>query len=247
MPLDHGPSVTQRAGVMNHYALGLTAEQILAEALENPYVGRTAVVSSFGADAVVLLDLVARVAPWTPVLFIDTRMMFAETLEYQQQVAAHLGLQDVRVIRARHVDLVSEDPGDMRHKTDPDGCCDLRKTRPLNRALGGFDAWITGRKRHQSGSRAGLKHFEAEAGRIKINPLADWSAADVRDHIVARDLPRHPLVAQGYPSIGCLPCTSPVRPGEDARAGRWRDADKEECGIHFVDGKVVRGSVQKEA
>lgn len=247
MPLDLGPSLAERAGVLNHYALGLTAPQVLAEALENPYVGRTAVVSSFGADSVVLLDLVAEVAPWTPILFIDTRLMFAETLTYQQKVAADLGLEDVRIIRAPTSDLHRADPGDILHKTDPDGCCDLRKTQPLERALAGFDAWITGRKRHQSGHRAALKPFEAEGGRIKINPLADWSAADVRNHIETRNLPRHPLVAQGYPSIGCLPCTSPVRPGEDPRAGRWRGRDKEECGIHFVNGKVVRGPVQKEA
>ncbi|MEL6524045.1 MAG: phosphoadenylyl-sulfate reductase, partial [Pseudomonadota bacterium] len=169
------PSVHERAAVMNHYALGLNAEQILAEALENPYVGRTAVVSSFGAESVVLLDLVARVNPWTPVLFIDTRMLFNETLDYQREVAEHLGLQDVRVIRARHLDLVTDDPGDLLHKTNTDACCDLRKTLPLNQALSGFDAWITGRKRHQSASRAALKHFESDNGRIKINPLADWT------------------------------------------------------------------------
>jgi phosphoadenosine phosphosulfate reductase len=177
----------------------------------------------------------------TPVLFIDTQMLFPETLEYQKEVADKLGLTDVRVIRADAAEVEAEDPYGALNLRDTDACCDLRKTRPLEKALSGFDAWITGRKRFQAGSRAALEFFESEEDRrIKVNPLAHWDKQDVQDYLINNRLPRHPLVAKGYPSIGCRPCTSPVKPGEDERAGRWRGSEKVECGIHIVDGKMVR-------
>ena len=145
----------------------------------------------------------------------------------------------MRVIRAD--DVAAQDPDGTLHQSDTDACCALRKTAPLEKALLPFDGWITGRKRFQAGSRAQLEFFEADGpARIKVNPLAHWTPDDVQDYIINNHLPRHPLVAQGYPSIGCAPCTSPVREGEDARAGRWRNTEKEECGIHIVDGKIIR-------
>lgn len=244
---DPASLIAARAQALNAVAEGLDTETLLQATLAGPWAGRVAVVSSFGADAVVLLHLVARIDPGTPVLFVDTRLLFEETLTYQRDLAAHLGLRDVRVIRARHMALATRDPGDRLHRTDPDACCALRKTAPLQDALRGFDGWVTGRKRFQSGTRAALPLVEADGTRLKINPLARWSAADIAAHIDAHALPRHPLVAQGYPSIGCAPCTSKVRPGEDPRAGRWRGADKVECGIHIQDGKLVRGPAQTEA
>jgi phosphoadenosine phosphosulfate reductase len=190
--------------------------------------------------------LVAVVDPTTPVLFIDTQMLFPETLDYQQEVAHRLGLTDVRVIRAAEDEVASEDPYGALHLSNTDACCDLRKTRPLEKALSGFDAWITGRKRFQAGSRAALEFFENEENkRIKVNPLAHWEKSDVQDYLINNRLPKHPLIAQGYPSIGCRPCTSKVKPGEDERAGRWRGTQKEECGIHMVDGKMVRIGAQQ--
>jgi phosphoadenosine phosphosulfate reductase len=231
-----------RVSELNHRYKHHAATEVLEHALSDPQVGRTALVSSFGAESVVLLHMVALVDRTTPVLFIDTRMLFDETLAYQQEVADKLGLTDVRRIRASHLDLHGGDRDATLHQRDTDACCALRKTVPLERALDGFDAWITGRKRFQSGSRATLEFFEDEAGkRLKINPLAHWAPGDVQDYMINNRLPRHPLVAKGYPSIGCAPCTSKVAPGEDARAGRWRGNDKEECGIHIVDGKIVRG------
>lgn len=235
------PTAAERAAALNDYARGVNATDIVRDVVTNPYVGKTALVSSFGAESVVLLHMVAQVAPWTPILFIDTRMLFDETLKYQRDVADFLALTDVRKIRARHLDLATDDPADDLNTRNTDACCDLRKTQPLKRAVAGFDGWMTGRKRFQSGTRAALNHFEAEDGRIKINPLAAWGPKEIASYMDRHDLPRHPLVAQGYPSIGCAPCTSPVKPGEDARAGRWRGETKEECGIHFVDGKMVRG------
>lgn len=201
-----------------------------------------ALVSSFGADSVVLLHLCAMINRDVPVIFIDTEMLFAETLTYQMEVAERLRLSNVQIIRAS--ESRAEDPDGLMHRRDPDACCALRKTAPLQQALAHRGGWITGRKRYQTAGRAKLAFFEAEpgTGRIKVNPLARWSAQDVRDYMDENRLPRHPLMAQGYPSIGCAPCTSKVEKGEDARAGRWRDQDKDECGIHVVDGKIMRGS-----
>ncbi|MEX0340782.1 MAG: phosphoadenylyl-sulfate reductase [Arenibacterium sp.] len=199
-----------------------------------------ALVSSFGAESVALLHMAAVIDRDVPVLFIDTEMLFTETLIYQADVGEKLGLRNISIIRAKDAHL--RDPDGRLHKRDPDACCTLRKTEPLNRALAPYRGWITGRKRFQSGKRASLPFFEAEpgTGRIKINPLAHWRREDVAMYIAENRLPRHPLVAKGYPSIGCAPCTTPVKPGEDPRAGRWRDQNKDECGIHFVNGKMVR-------
>jgi len=221
-----------------------SATAVMERALKDPDLGRIALVSSFGAESVVLLHMVSVIDPATPVLFIDTQMLFPETLAYQQQVASQLGLQDVRTIHASKISLLAGDPDGTLHKRSTDACCDLRKVRPMEAALAPFDSWITGRKRFQSGTRAALDFFETEGDiRIKINPLAHWAREDVQDYITNNRLPRHPLVARGYPSIGCAPCTSPVAEGEDPRAGRWRGQDKEECGIHFVDGKIIRRNV----
>ncbi|MEL7097899.1 MAG: phosphoadenylyl-sulfate reductase [Pseudomonadota bacterium] len=199
-----------------------------------------ALVSSFGAESVVLLHLAATTRRDVPVYMIDTEMLFPETLIYQQEVAERLRLTNMHIIRAK--DIAARDPYGALHLSDPDACCALRKTAPLNHALQGHGGWITGRKRYQSGRRASLDFFEIEGARIKVNPLARWRPQDVAEYMDENRLPRHPLVAQGYPSIGCAPCTSKVAEGEDARAGRWRDQDKDECGIHLVDGKIVRGN-----
>lgn len=214
------------------------ATEVMRAALTE--AGQIALVSSFGAESVVLLHMAAVIDRAVPVLFIDTELLFTETLVYQAELAERLHLSNVQVIRAR--DIAQEDPDNTLHLRDTDACCDLRKTRPLQQALSGYDGWITGRKRFQSGQRAALDFFEIEDGtsRIKINPLAHWAPEDVQTYIEENRLPRHPLVAKGYPSIGCAPCTSPVKPGEDPRAGRWRGQQKDECGIHFVNGKLVR-------
>lgn len=242
MPLDQQALAEKVAGLNARYRHH-GATTVLGDALRDPELGRIAMVSSFGAESVALLHLVAVTNRHTPVLFIDTEMLFPETLVYQSELAVTLELTNVRVVRARLAETLAADPDGTLHQHNPDACCDLRKTEPLQRALAGYDAWITGRKRYQGGQRAALDFFEVEdaTGRIKINPLAHWTSEDVAEYILANRLPRHPLVARGYPSIGCAPCTSPVAPGEDPRAGRWRGQDKDECGIHFVDGKIVRG------
>jgi len=187
------------------------------------------------------------IAPGTPVLFIDTRMLFAETLAYQQELAASLNLTDIRTIRADLMLLNRDDPDGTLNQFSTDACCALRKVAPLEQALKGFDGWITGRKRFQNSDRAAIDFFEVEGERrIKVNPLAHWGREDLEDYMANNRLPRHPLVARGYPSIGCAPCTTPVKPGEDPRAGRWRGTAKDECGIHFINGRVVRGPLPAE-
>lgn len=216
------------------------AAAILRHALDDVQIGPVALVSSFGAESVVLLHLAAQVDKAVPVIFLDTEMLFPETLDYQRQVAHRLGLTDVRVIGPDRNHVLREDVDGLLHQADTDACCDLRKARPLAAALQGFGGWITGRKQFQNGQRAALPLFEKDGQRIKINPLAHWSSDDLRAYMADHDLPRHPLVAQGYPSIGCMPCTTRVGAGEDPRAGRWRNSEKTECGIHFDNGRIVR-------
>lgn len=221
------------AGLAHH-----SATDVIETALRE--IAPLALVSSFGAESVALLHLAAMVDRQIEVIFIDTEMLFAETLVYQQEVAERLGLRNIRIVRAD--DARSVDADGTLHRTDPDACCALRKSAPLAQALEGRAGWITGRKRFHSTTRADLPFFELEpaTGRIKVNPLARWRREDVAEYIAENRLPKHPLVAKGYPSIGCAPCTTPVQDGEDIRAGRWRGTDKEECGIHFVNGKVIR-------
>ena len=206
--------------------------RILEVALRETFIGRVAILSSFGAESAVLLHLVARIAPATPVVFLDTGMLFAQTEQYHRALTAMLGLTDVRT-RAPDADEVAAiDPASDLWQRDPDACCTLRKVVPMDRALAPFDAWVTGRKRFQGATRAALPVVEVENGRVKINPLAGWTQQRLDDYFVEHALPRHPLYEYGYLSIGCHPCTRPVAPGEDARAGRWAGRDKTECGIH---------------
>ncbi len=232
------PEASVMVSALNAQLTHHGATDVLRAAFEA--VPDAALVSSFGAESVVLLHLAAMVKRDVPVIFIDTEMLFAETLVYQLELAERLRLSNVRIIRAD--DAEARDPSRSLHRRNVDACCALRKVAPLRRALEGHSGWITGRKRYQSGTRADLEFFEVEdaTGKIKVNPLARWSRADITEYMEENRLPRHPLVAQGYPSIGCAPCTSKVADGEDPRAGRWRDQDKDECGIHFVDGKLVR-------
>jgi phosphoadenosine phosphosulfate reductase len=211
---------------------GVTTADMLAGLLAGELKGRVAAVSSFGSESAVLLDLVAAVDKDVPVIFINTQKIFGETLAYRDSLAEQLGFTDLRVFRPDPRLLADKDTTSLRWSYDPDGCCDLRKVEPLRRALAPFDAWISGRKGFQGKTRAALPRFELDEGRLKINPLADWDKAALDAQFETRSLPRHPLEAQGYPSVGCVPCTSQVQPGEDPRAGRWRGWDKTECGIH---------------
>lgn len=212
----------------------LDAEAIVELAVERfRDAGGIATVSSFGADSAALLHMIARVDNGLPVLFLDTGQHFGETLEYRDQLADDLGLTDLRIIHPRPELLLERDPDGVLHRSDADQCCDIRKVEPMTRAVEPYAAWFTGRKRYQSATRAYMPLFEAVGSRIRVNPLARWTTADQADYMRAHNLRENPLVAFGYLSIGCFPCTQPVRPGEDARSGRWAGLAKTECGIHL--------------
>lgn len=237
-------SVQEAAALSERYH-GIDGAALLRALIQDEFSGRIALVSSFGAESGVLLDMVARIDPNLPVIFIDTKKLFPQTLAYRDDLVQRLGLKDVRTIYPDYSDLTRFDPDGTLFDKDANACCYIRKVKPLQRALKGFDAWITGRKRFQGGLRKDLPLIEAAEGRIKVNPLALWSAADIQKAFDASKLPPHPLEALGYLSIGCEPCTSLPTSQQDARSGRWRGTDKEECGIHLgPDGRFHRASKQ---
>lgn len=207
---------------------------VLRYAISEVLPGDLAIVSSFGADSAVLLHLVAQIDPFMPVYFLETGKHFPETLDYVETLKKHLGLINVHAIRPAVADVNRFDPNGNLWETDPDSCCHIRKTEPLEPITEQFGGWVTGRKRFQTKERGVLPHFELTSDdRIKVNPLAYFSDADVNQYRQDHGLPEHPLFAKGYKSIGCAPCTSVVAEGEDPRAGRWRGLNKKECGIHF--------------
>ena len=234
--IDTSPAFTHGdADALNARFAGIGALDMLRALFAEGVLGEVAVVSSFGTESAVLLDLVARADAEIPVIFVDTLKMFPETLSYREELIKRLGLRNSSVVQPDAAVLVDKDESGLRWSYDPDGCCAIRKVEPLARAKSGLDSWISGRKAFQSVTRQDIPRFEVEDGRLKVNPLGDWVKADLETYFEERDLPRHPLEAQGFLSVGCAPCTSPVAPGEDARAGRWRGWDKTECGIHDPD------------
>ncbi len=209
------------------------AAEMLHRLLTGELAGQVSVVSSFGTESSVLLHMLAAADPTAPVLFVDTLRLFPETLRYRDQLVRLLGLTGVHTLEPEPVALAAADPKYLLWSYDPDACCAVRKVAPLARGLEGVTAWVSGRKAFQSSTRSHLPLFEIADGRLKINPLARWTKADLDAYMDRYNLPRHPLEADGYLSIGCMPCTTPVKPGEDPRAGRWRGWDKTECGIHL--------------
>ncbi len=229
---------------LNDRFKGAATEELLEFVLHEECLGRTAVVSSFGAQSAVLLHLVAKTAPQTPILFVDTGKLFPETLVYQRKLTTSLNLAVVEILRPNAVEIEDRDPQGGLWENDNVACCSLRKVGPLNNALVGYDTWISGRKSYQSELRSPLQLFERSGSHIKVNPLAGWSHNQLAEYMQHHDLPAHPLVSKGYASIGCAHCTTPVCEGERIRAGRWRGLNKTECGIHFNNGKAVRQQLQ---
>jgi phosphoadenosine phosphosulfate reductase len=217
--------------------------EIVAEALRAVGRERLAVASSFGIESATLLKIVADVDASIPVLFLDTGWLFPETIAYRDTLIARLGLTDVRTITPSAEAVAAQDPSRNLWSSDPDACCYLRKVEPLSGALADFDAWINGRKRYQGGQRTSIAAVEAEGTRLKFNPLARVTPPEIVQMFKAWDLPRHPLAGQGFSSVGCMPCTRRTNPGDTARAGRWADSEKTECGIHnrmpLVDGAGI--------
>jgi phosphoadenosine phosphosulfate reductase len=202
------------------------------QAVVEEFPGRVALLSSFGSEAALSLALLAKVAPATPVLFLDTGMHFPQTLDYRQDLAKRLGLTDVRDLRP-----AADDPRDPKNdlwRTDPDACCGIRKVEPLDAVLPGVDVLVTGRKRFHGAGRAKLPLFEEIDGVLRLNILVSLDPAELERRFTESGLPRHPLHDGGFTSIGCWPCTRPAEADDDnVRAGRWAGSQKTECGIHL--------------
>jgi phosphoadenosine phosphosulfate reductase len=224
--------------IFENYA-GLEGRQLLQPILRD-FAGRAAVVSSFGAESAVLLHMVSEVDKATPVIFLETGKHFWETLSYRAMLIDRLGLTGVRIVSPAAEDIAAEDEDGMLHRRNADRCCHIRKTLPLQKALAGIDAVISGRKRYHGAARATLDFLSISDGRLKVEPLAGFSALDISAYMKAHGLPAHPLTEIGYFSIGCEPCTTPGGTADDPRAGRWAGRDKTECGIHWtVNGQAA--------
>ena len=223
-----------RAPVLDRDLAAASPAQVIAAAVATVGRDRLALVSSFGTESAALLKVMADVDPAIPVVFLDTGWLFEETLAYRDTLIATLGLRDVRTIHPREAALTREDPEREFWFTDPDACCRIRKVEPLARALAPFDAWVNGRKRFQGGARAVIPVVEHDGARLKFNPFANVTRADIEAIYATAKLPPHPLAASGFASVGCMPCTSRTAAGEEARAGRWRGRGKTECGIHTM-------------
>lgn len=231
-PEAHAEAAIEAAGLEARYGR-LPPRDVIALSIGRFGERGLGAVSSFGADSAVLLHMLAEIDPALPVLFLDTGKHFGETLEYRDALAGDLGLRDLRIVHPLPDALAARDPDGTLHSRSTDACCDIRKVEPMARAVEPLAAWFTGRKRFQAATRAALPVFEAVGPRIRINPLARWGTAELAAYMRAHDLRENPLVAYGYLSIGCFPCTQPVQPGEDARSGRWAGEAKTECGIHL--------------
>ncbi len=234
--LDTGPRYCEHDAVrLNRMFRGSDTDEWLRAVIEDNLAGDLAIVSSFGAESAALLHLVSQIDHRIPVLFLETGKHFSETLAYRDELTERFSLNRIDLYPELE-DLQLRDESGLRWSYDPDGCCELRKVKPLEKALIAFDASLTGRKAFQSSTRANLPRIEIDTsdaqGRLKINPLIDWDADRIAAYFEEHELPRHPLVERGYASIGCSPCTRETRPGEDPRAGRWAGWDKVECGIH---------------
>lgn len=209
-----------------------TPQEIIAWAVET--FPNITLACSFGAEDVVLVDMLQKISPSSDIFYLDTDFHFKETYETRDAIAAKYNLKFVRVSPKITPEEQALQYGEQLWTSDPNACCNIRKVEPLTRVLGGYEAWITGIRRDQAPTRANAKKIEYDTkfGLVKFNPLADWTSEDVWNYIREHDLIYNPLHDRNYPSIGCEYCTRPVMPGEDPRAGRWAGSEKTECGLH---------------
>lgn len=243
IPLTHAAEprgvARDRYAVLRAQAENLGSQELLRLGI-GAFPGKIAIISAFAAESVVLLHQVARIDPATPVLFLNTHKLFGETMRYRDRLQEMLGLTDIRSVGPHPDDRRAQDPEGTLWSRDPDACCHFRKVVPLRRALLGFDAIVTGRKRFQTAERSAMQKVELVEGRVRFNPLVEWALPELIAYMDEHRLPKHPLINDGYPSIGCIPCTRRVATGEGYRDGRWAGSDKVECGIHSgVDGEGI--------
>ena len=220
------------AGLADRFA-SESPEDLLAWASDR-FAGRVVLTCSWQRQSSVLVHMVATMGLPVRIVELDTGLLFPETYATRDALVERYGITVERIDPVRTVDEQEADEGPRLWERDPDRCCALRKVEPLERSLVGMDGWITGIRRAQGVTRQGAKKLELDAGRgiVKIQPLVDWDDERVQGYLFAHDIPYNPLHDQGYPSIGCVPCTRAITPGEDPRAGRWAGTDKTECGLH---------------
>jgi phosphoadenosine phosphosulfate reductase len=233
------PVETELNGYLEQYA-GLEGRALIA-AVSKDFGARAGLLSSFGAESAVLLHMVSEVAPDLKIVFLDTQKLFPETIAYRDQLVSEFGLRNVKIWRPSLSDLAEQDPDGDLNQLNKDQCCNIRKTLPMQRALHGVEAIISGRKRFHGAMRSQLEFVGIQDGRLKVEPLAGFTALDLAAYAQQHHLPSHPLKLQGYFSIGCIPCTTRGGDANDPRAGRWSGTEKTECGIHFAaNGQVIR-------
>ncbi|MEO0410599.1 MAG: phosphoadenylyl-sulfate reductase [Pseudomonadota bacterium] len=238
MPISQG-----QVDALNDKYKNATPQQLMTGVLTEDFPGQVSLVSSFGTESAVLLHMASQIDKTVDVVFINTGKLFGETMKYKNKLVEQLGLSHVRAIMPKPALLDQNDPRGVLWSQNADRCCYTRKVEPMQRALKNVNIWISGRKGFHGAGREALPLFELVEGRIKINPLAKWSKTDLDAYFESYALPKHPLEADGYLSVGCMPCTTPVSDGEDMRAGRWRGSDKTECGIHMPVGQPGRRSI----
>jgi phosphoadenosine phosphosulfate reductase len=217
---------------LNEQYLNKTPQEILQLAFEK--VENIAFACSFGAEDVALVDMIVKIKPDAKIFYLDTDVLFEETYEVRDLIVETYNPNLIRFSPKLTLEEQAELHGEALWASDPNACCNIRKVEPLQRALAELDGWITGIRREQAPTRAnaGVVEVDQKFGLIKFNPLALWTDKQVWEYIVKNKVPYNKLHDQGYPSIGCIPCTRAVKPGEDPRAGRWSGHDKTECGLH---------------
>lgn len=210
-----------------------TPQEILTWAI-NEFHPDIAFACSFGAEDVALVDMIVKINPNTKIFYLDTDLLFKETYETIERIKERYKISPIKYTPSLTLEEQARQYGDRLWEKDPNLCCKLRKIEPLKEALKDLNAWITGIRREQSPTRAKAKTVEWDRnfGLVKINPLVRWKTKDVWDYIMENKVPYNVLHDRNYPSIGCEPCTRPVKPGEDLRAGRWAGFQKKECGLH---------------
>ncbi|MBW7956709.1 MAG: phosphoadenylyl-sulfate reductase [Deltaproteobacteria bacterium] len=213
---------------------GKSPEEAIRWAVENFSTSELSLACSFGAEDVALVDMLVKIKPDARIFYLDTDLLFKESLDVKDRLIAKYGIKPERYGAKSTLEEMAAEHGPELWKKQPDKCCDIRKMIPLAEALSGLKCWITGIRRDQAPTRANapVVSWDAKFGLAKVNPLVRWTSEDVWKYIKANGVPYNVLHDQNYPSIGCEPCTKPVAPGEDPRAGRWAGFQKTECGLH---------------
>ena len=235
LPSDEQPhkSLDAKVNRLNRSFENASAEFLLEHVLTNEFPDKTALVSSFGTEAAILLHMISRINPDLDVIFINTGKLFTLTLKYRDLLVERFGLTNVKEVRPKLDDLEKYDPNGDLWMNDVDACCHIRKVKPNNNAVSEFTCLISGRKRYHGASRVTLKKFELSEGQIKVNPLAYWERAQINSYFEKHGIPPHPLLERGYLSVGCHHCSSPSFDPSNPRSGRWTGKRKTECGIHL--------------